>query len=466
MGLVDSAKSAATNAASNLISGLTSQVQQKISAIKSTNPASFIGSSASQITSKLPKDGFNIASQASQLNTSLSNVKDFGGSLLSGLGALTKGVANVTSGPISFLTSGINSNGNVLSGLKGYNNQVPSNLLNGMNSIKDWKNTSLTTQNNLVSSTGSSITGQLLTGILGVALSNRNQTTTTTTTIYTDYNGIYKAERTTLVDNSSANLPLAILQYVYGNNHKQTNLQSNYDQTVAALSYTDLSTDTLSYVLQNYDNPYPALIGKDGKAITSQYSEGTYNHINSLFTLLRDSNCNLDLFDIVNFGIFKSIFDMILIDLILKGLSQLLDWLLGCNLYADDRTNLIMKDLLYDTANRGDVYTASTIVNHIDTSLVTSPNELIRILNLNSDLSTIEAQNSMNNIYNKFNTNSNVIIIQQTEYNNTNVGLDTEDLIYDAAMITALKAINPTVPNNTLGVQDTNMFLKVFDMFT
>jgi hypothetical protein len=435
MGLIDSAKAIA----SKVLGALTSAAQQKTAAINLTNPSQFIGGSTSQITANLPKDGFNIANASSTLKTGLSTPQDFGGSLLSGLSASSKGVENLTSGPVSFKTSGINSSGNILSGVKGFMSQVSSVLKTGLNIIKSFQNGILSVAASMTSSSSSSIGG---------VRSTTKKTYTTTT-------------KTQSVNTTITNaLPIDILSYI----GTPTKSVSVYTETVSAISYTSLTPDNLSYILSHYETKYPSITTANGTAYTTDMSDISFKHLQSLLTLVKSACPNLQYTELINFEITKAIFDLTIIDICMKGVAALLDLLLGCTMYSDTRTSLILKDLVWDVAARGDVYTLDVMLNHTNTNLISSNTELLKILCLNADLSSSQAQTSLNNVYKNLNLTLDDIIILKQQYNQINQVLPS-NMIYDVNTIAALRLTNPFLINTALTPNTSDMFIQVLDMF-
>jgi hypothetical protein len=258
-------------------------------------------------------------------------------------------------------------------------------------------------------------------------------------------------------------LPDDVLAYI---TDKEDTSSNTYTEVKNSLNYTTLSADLLPYILDHYAQRYPAIATGTGNPLTTDSSNVTYKHLQSLFNLLKTTGCpNLQYPDLVNQNVQKSIYDLAVIDLAIKGVPELLKLLLQCGLHNDERTKLILKDLVYDVAKRGDVYTLSVILDVIDVNLIPSPIDLLKTICLNAELSSETAKTALDNVYDKLSLTIKDVMQTHPEYNKINQTNDQIKEIYDLNNIAALKITNPDIMYQALSVDDCNMFIKVFDLY-
>jgi hypothetical protein len=445
----------ASSAVSSLLGGVGSAISGVTSAVGNVvgGVTNAIGSAVGGITSA-------VSGAISGATGLLNNIS---GGVISSLGGALSKVKDMTSGPISFLTSGINSAGNVLSGIKGFMNEVSSTLANGMNIVKSLKSGVLGAVGGLVSSVASGISGVIQTA------SQIYNTVQDVKGAISSVKGLVsdvKDQVKSITNSIKDALPSSITKYFNNNNTTAVTTSNLINSVTRTVAGTSLSTQYLNTLIDKYEQEYPLITTNDGTAFTTEYSTTTTKHLSNLFNLIKTTCPQLknDLPIITDTAIKKNIYDLLIIDLALNGLSDLLKILTACNLCFDDRTKLILKDLLYDVADKGDVYTTSVIMDYINPSLVQCPNDLIKTLLYNSDLSKDTAKAAFSKICNKLNKSMNDVILISQEYSSAN-NINLNENIYDLNQVAGIKIKNPNVINETIGKDTADMFMEIYALY-
>lgn len=281
----------------------------------------------------------------------------------------------------------LNSGGSITSALKSMSNSISSNISGAMSGLQGFNPTGLFS--NLTSSV-SGIASKLTSTVSDFsknALSGALNMLPTSVTSFFNNNTLDLTSQLT----DSASFLSSKLPFIGGITDKLLDLNS--------LLPTGLN--------------YPSRSDTNGNAIPgiSPTSNISNTDIDSLYDLARSICNNVGFSGLFNYGNKKDLYDMLLLLAGTLGLSSLLNQLLNCNTYFDNRSNAVLKNKVKGSAvYNGDPYTYNTVATTLSPTDMVDALFDLRYLNANMDLS-----NDKEGKVAMYNNTANVLGIDKTK---------------------------------------------------
>lgn len=119
---------------------------------------------------------------------------------------------------------------------------------------------------------------------------------------------------------------------------------------------------------------YPEITDSNGNVVYGYANSGAdYNSVNSLYRDARSLCSELNLANLLAYANMKDLFDLLLAALLGKGMAQLINQLINCGNYFDNRSSYIMTSSIPRVSQSGDIFTLNSIKGAVGRSAYSNP---------------------------------------------------------------------------------------------